>query len=208
MNRKEGSGRPRSATTEENTNLIKELICSQEEAPHSHLALRKIAEQIGMSRSSIRRMIKRRNFRHFKRVKIPEMNGVCRNRRYTRAIALAEKFERSTGMIEKTLWQDERDFTLDVHVNLQNDQVCGKGKKSNVPDENLFVSTNKISRKVIVPTAISWYSTMKPFFVNENGIKVNKENCCKHLKKQLFPAIKKLVKHNDWIFVQDSAPSH
>ena len=24
----------------------------------------------------------------------------------------------------------------------------------------------------------------------------------------MFPAIKKLVKHNDWIFLQDSAPSH
>ena len=27
-------------------------------------------------------------------------------------------------------------------------------------------------------------------------------------KKQLFPAIKNLVKRDDWIFVQDSAPSH
>ena len=36
MNRKEGSGRPRSVTTEENTDLIEELICSQEEAPHTH----------------------------------------------------------------------------------------------------------------------------------------------------------------------------
>ena len=35
MNRKEGSGRPRSVTTEENTDLIEGLICSQEEAPHT-----------------------------------------------------------------------------------------------------------------------------------------------------------------------------
>ena len=46
------------------------------------------------------------------------------------------------------------------------------------------------------------------FFVNENGIKVNKENYSKRLKKQLFPAIKKLFKRADWIFVQDSSPSH
>ena len=46
------------------------------------------------------------------------------------------------------------------------------------------------------------------FFVKENGIKENKENYCKHLKKHLFPAIKKLVKRDDWIFAQDSAPSH
>ena len=55
-------------TTEETTDLIEELIFSQEEAPHTHLVHRKIEEQTGISRSSIRRMIKRRNFRQFKRV--------------------------------------------------------------------------------------------------------------------------------------------
>ena len=79
--------------------------------------------------------------------------------------------------------EDEKDFTLDVPVNLQNDRVYGKGKKSDVPDENLFASTNKMSRKVMVSAAISWYGATKPFFVNENGIKVNKENYCKYLKK-------------------------
>ena len=61
----------------------------------------------------------------------------------------------------------------------------------------------------MVSAAISWYTNMKQFFVNENGIKLNKENYCKHLlKKQLFPAIKKLVERDDWIIVQDIAPSH
>ena len=129
MNRKEGSGRPRSVTTEENTDLIEELVCSKEEAPHTHLAPRKIAEQTGISRLSVRRMIKRRNFSQFKRVKTAEMNDGCRYRRYARAIALAEKFERNTRMIEKAVWQNEKDFTLDVPVNLQNDRVYGKGKK-------------------------------------------------------------------------------
>ena len=44
INRKEGSGRPRSVTTEENTDLIKELICPQEEAPYTRLGPQKIAE--------------------------------------------------------------------------------------------------------------------------------------------------------------------
>ena len=93
-------------------------------------------------------MIKRRHFCQFKRVKTPEMNDGCRNRRYARAIKLAEKFERNARMIEKTVWQDKKDFILDVPVNLQNDRVYGKGKKSDVSDENLFASINKISRKV------------------------------------------------------------
>ena len=152
MNRKEGSGRPRSVTTEENTGLT-EVISSQEEAPHRHLPPRRIAEQTGISFSSIRKMIKRRNFRQFKRVKNPEMKDGCRNRRYARAIVLAGKFERSNHMIEKTVSQDEKDFTLDIPFNLQNDRVYRKGKKSHVPDQNLFASTNKMSRKFLVSLA-------------------------------------------------------
>ena len=71
---------------------------------HTHLAPRKTPEKTGISLSSIRRMIKRRNFCQFKKVKTPELNDGCRNRRYSRAIALAEKFERNTGMIEKIVW--------------------------------------------------------------------------------------------------------
>ena len=74
-----------------------------------------------------------------------------------------------------------------------------KEKKSDVPDENLFASTNKMSSKVIVSAAISWYGATKPFFVNENGIEIKKDNYCKHKKtKQLFHAIKKLIKHDAW----------
>ena len=94
------------------------------------------------------------------------MNGGCRNKRYARAIALAEKFERNAHMIGKTVQQDEKDFTLDVPVITK---YMENEKKSDVPDENLFASTNKMSRKVMVSTVISWYGAMKPFFVNENG---------------------------------------
>ena len=76
-----------------------------------------------------------------------------------------------------------------------------KGKKSDVPDENLFASTNKMSRKVMVSAAISWYGTMKPFFVNENGINPIQNGLywgCSQMeggggkKRHTFPAIVKL----------------
>ena len=60
----------------------------------------------------------------------------------------------------------------------------------------------------MVSDAISWYFVTKPFFVNTNGIKVNKENYCRHLCKELFPAIEKVVKRDDWIFAKDGVPSH
>ena len=58
------------------------------------------------------------------------MNDGCRSKRYACAVALAEKFERNTRMIEKTVWKDEKEFTIDVPVNLQNDRVYRKGKKN------------------------------------------------------------------------------
>ena len=60
MNRKEGPGRPESLTTEENTDLTEEMLCSQEEALQTHLAPRKIDKQTGISFSSIKIMIKRK----------------------------------------------------------------------------------------------------------------------------------------------------
>ena len=94
-------------------------------------------------------------------------------------------------------------------TNLLTYKVTGYMEKENsdVPGENLFASTNKMSRKLMVSGAISWHGATKPFFVNENGIKVNKKNYCKHLQP-LCPAIKKLAKRYDWTFVQDSGPSH
>ena len=67
INRKEGSGRPRSVTTEKNTDLIEELICPQKEAPRTRLGPRKIVEQTGISRLSIRRLIKKETFVNSKR---------------------------------------------------------------------------------------------------------------------------------------------
>ena len=57
MNRKKDSVRPRSVATEEITDLIRELICSQQEAPHTQLTPCKI-----INRSSVRTMIKKETF--------------------------------------------------------------------------------------------------------------------------------------------------
>ena len=51
-------------------------------------------------------------------------------------------------------------------------------------------------------------SPTQPFFVNNRGMKVNAKNYLNHLKKELFPTIEEVYKRNDWIFVQDGAPSH
>ena len=59
MGRRHGSGRPRTVFAEENTYLIEEWICSQEERPHTHLTPRKITKQTGSSWSLIWGMVKK-----------------------------------------------------------------------------------------------------------------------------------------------------
>ena len=45
---------------------------------------------------------------------------------------------------------------------------------------------------------ICWY-----FFVSNIGVKANKKNYCQHLLEELFYAIEKVVKSDDWIFAKD-----
>ena len=59
VDRRHGSGWPRTFCTEENMDLIEKLVFSQEERPYMHLVPRRIAEQTGISRSLIRRMVKK-----------------------------------------------------------------------------------------------------------------------------------------------------
>lgn len=207
MDRLKGSGRPRSAVTEENEEIVEELICSQEE-PHTHLAPRQIEKTEGISRSSVKRILTEKGINNFKRAKSTAMNEGTRNRRVERSINLIEKFSKNPRMMEKSVWQDEKDFPLDLPVNAQNDRVYYKGKKSDVPDENLNKGTKRMSKKVMVSAGLSWNGATKPFFVNNKGLKVNAVSYHKHLKGQLFPAIEKVTKRKDWIFVQDGATSH
>ena len=102
--------------------LIEEFTCSQEERP---LCIRKIAKQTGISRPSIRRMAKKRNFKQFKRLKTLQMSEGTRNRRETRTSFLRKRLESNIGMIEQTVLQDEKDLTFKVPANLQDNSVYG-----------------------------------------------------------------------------------
>ncbi|XP_066927411.1 uncharacterized protein [Clytia hemisphaerica] len=132
MDRRPGSGRPITATTEENGDLVEEMICSQEEVPGTHISPQEIAPMIGISRSSVKRLVKRRGYKQFKRMKTPRMSEVTRQRRTERSGRLADRFERNPRLIEKCAFQDEKDFSLEVPLNHQNDRVYFKGGKKDV----------------------------------------------------------------------------
>jgi len=208
MDRKKGSGRPRSARTAENEAFVEEMICSQEEEPGTHASPREIARELEISHSSVRRIVEDKGYNQFKRLKTPQMNDATRNRRVDRAVSLHEKFAKNPRMIERTIFQDESDFPLQVPLNSQNDRVYHKGTKKDVPDENLFHESNRQSVKVMVSAALTWHGVTRPIFVKRKGLKVNAKNYKNHLKRELFPAIEKIYPRRDWIFIQDGASSH
>src|SRR4051812_38258903 len=69
LQRKPGSGRPKTARTAANITAVETLICSQEDQPGTSRSTRQISMQIGVSRMSVARMAKEDlRMKSFKRV--------------------------------------------------------------------------------------------------------------------------------------------
>ena len=64
--RRKGSGRPVFSTTEKNASIFEELVCSQEGESGTHNAVRQIAPQILISKSSVHRLVKKNNLYCYK----------------------------------------------------------------------------------------------------------------------------------------------
>ena len=139
----------------------------------------KTTKQTGICGSSIRRRIKRKNFLQFK-----WQGKVVSNGKMKKILPLTFQLTyKRTGFMEK-----EKNLMFQMGTCLR-PQIRYQQK--------LWFLLQCLGK---IPQNCS--------FVSEIGIKVNEENYCKHLNKQLFPKIKKLVKLDDWIFDQDSAPSY
>ena len=71
------------------------------------------------------------------------------------------------------MFQDEKDFSLQVQTNRQNNQVYFNGPKKDVQPECLYREENKFLKKVMVFAVITWKGVSQPFFIGGNGIKWN-----------------------------------
>ena len=81
--------------------LVEELICSQEGSLGTHKSPREIARNVDISRSSVRRLVKRRNINEFKRIKTPHMNNGTKDQRTIRSEKLVEGFDRNPRLVQK-----------------------------------------------------------------------------------------------------------
>ena len=83
-----------------------------------------------ISNSSVHRLVKKKSLHCYKRLKTPEMNSACRKRKAKRAGKLLQCF--AIHSLPRPMFQDERDFSLQVPTNRQKNQVYFNGPKIDV----------------------------------------------------------------------------
>ena len=81
------------------------------------------------------------------------MNSARRKRRAERAGKLLHRF--SIHSFPRLVFQDEKDISLHVPTNRQNNGVYFSGPKKDVQPERLYSEGNKFSKKVMVSAVIT-----------------------------------------------------
>jgi AraC-like DNA-binding protein len=207
--RKPGSGRPKSARTDANIKLVSDLICSQEDKPLSHKSPREIARETGISRSTVKRIVKKDlGLNQYRRKVGQQLNSDCKMKRIQRSQQLLQRFP--TDRRVRSIWfTDEKTFTVATPVNTQNDRVYAQArKKRDVSSTRLIRERQHFSRNVMVSVAISKMGKSR-IVVIEPGAKVNSQYYCQHvLGDGLLPDIRAICQHHTWTLQQDGAPSH
>ena len=138
VDRKMGSGRPKSARSASNIAKVQQVICSQEDAPGTSKSTRQVAAEVGISRRSVGRIAKHDlQLSSFKRMPVQVITNATKHKRLTRCQALLRHL---TMQKAKTVFfTDEKIFYVSPPVNSQNNRVWSRGRKRDVDPRRLLV---------------------------------------------------------------------
>lgn len=205
LGRKSGSGRPKTARTIANIDVVQELICSQEGQPGTSLSTRQIAQQIGICEASVRNIAKQDlGLGCFKRVPVQVITDATQQKRLERCTQLLQRM--TVPNCKRTFFTDEKIFYISPPVNNQNNRVWAAGKKHSIKPERLLVQRAKFSAHVMVSAGICYGGKGKLHFVAEKA-KINADYYVSNLLPKLFEDCHNLLPHG-FIFQQDGAPAH
>jgi len=121
IERRQKSGRPRSARTASNINTVNDLVLSQQDAPQNHRTTRQIRRETSISQTSVMHIIH------------DDLQLTCLKRRRAQELTAANYLARLSRS-KQLLWKfspaevdffftDENVFTVVLPVNIQNDRV-------------------------------------------------------------------------------------
>lgn len=205
VERKQGSGRPKSARNFENIQQVGELICSQEGAAGTHLSTRQIANELNISQSSVCRIAKKDlNMKAFRRVPAQVISDATRQKRFQRARDLLRRITQKKS--KHVFFTDEKNFYLNPPISHQNNRVWGAGRKSDIEPSRLLVEREKFAAHLMVSAGVCFGGKGKLHFVEEKA-KVNAAYYLDKLLPMLINDCKQLLPLG-FTFQQDGAPAH
>jgi len=184
VDRRVGSGRPRSARTEENIDLVDDLIVSQEDKPQTHRTVRKIAGETGIPPSSVVHVIKKDlRLKCFKRRLAHDLTDQNCAARLTRSRLLLKKFPKSAV-----------DFIF-FTASLANMRMTAPrdARKCQIATKRPLCCRPNFSKSLMVSVAVLKLGCSELFFV-EPGVKVN--GCYYRdmlLKQQMLPVMHRVA---------------
>ena len=201
--RRKGSGRP-TEFTDEDIERVEELIQSQEGEPGTHLTSREVAAETGISRTSVRRIVKNSlGLTAFKKIKGQKLSEADIQRRLAITKRLLRKM--TVARVDKTFFTDEKLFKLQQKRNTQNDRVYAKSR-DDITDDRLIVERSAFPKNVMISAGVSKFGKTSVFFVEPN-VKVNSDYYCNNLLAQMLPEMEDMS-NGDYIFQQDGARAH
>ena len=206
--RVEGSGRPRTRRTEENASLVESLVVSDDDEPGTHMSPREIAQSTGLSRSTVRRIVKEDlDLQNFRRQKVQLLSDSNREQRRERAQLLLERFPPHT--VRRIWFTDEKCFTVRNPINSQNDRLYAptSTRKSEVSPERLLRQQSHFTKKLMVSVGVSKLGKTGIVFIDE-GAKVNAAYYTEAvLDNGLLPDMRR-ISGDRFVMQQDGARSH
>ena len=208
IERKRGSGRPKTTRTDDNIQAVNELVLSQEDMPQTHRTIRQIARETNIHRSSVARIIySDLQLKCVKKRRAHELTDANCVTRMDRAQKLLRKFP--SHLVPFSFFTDEKVFTVAAPTNPQNDRLYTPRniRKRDIEAGRLLRTRPTFSKSVMVSVAVSKLGCTDLIFV-EPGVKVNGEYYRNVLLSQgMLPSIRELA-GEFYVFMQDSAPAH
>ena len=205
VDRKPGSGRPKTARSVENVEQVAGLIQSQEDQPGTSKSTRAIAREVGICQGSVLNIVKKDlGLRCFKRTPAQVLSTDTKHKRLERCRQLLKRLP--VPQSKSLFYTDEKVFHIDPPVSAQNKRVWAAGRKSNIPPNRLLVQRAKFSQRVMVSAGVCFGGKGKLCFVPE-GAKINSKYYCEELLPLLMDDCNTLLQQ-DFVFQQDGAPAH
>ncbi|CAO4377463.1 unnamed protein product [Caenorhabditis nigoni] len=194
-------GRPVTVTTPQAVKVVRELI-----RRNAHRSIRKIAEDLEMSRFSmtniVKSKLKQKSYRVTRAAILSEAN---KQKRLQKAKMLLAGTRDGEYLV--TVFSDEKLFTVEAEFNPQNHRVLAHDIQD-ASDKGKTIHRTSHPASVMVFGAICSNGKC-PLVSVDKGVKINKEYYVEEiLEKHLLPWAQNHFSGQHWIFQQDGAPAH